>query len=623
MIAPPANPLTIPPNRLTSYISNLASQLRRNSLERQRIRDECWAIYRGAPPATDKEDWQAKIVLPKAWNAIEQAVSAIRRLIDFNREPWRVVAINPLYTAQAERLTRLVSLFLEKADFSTHFFEGLKIAFITGIGIWKVWWDFRPRPKIAVQNNEIVRAEFLEGSLRIKAVDPNAFFWLPGSTFNDWIGTLEIHEVPKHLLSRTLGIDPAIVASLPESRIDPSLKSTTTRFGVTPHTPPLPTVTLYEYFGPIILDGQVVEEAAHVITAGDHLLRATRNGLWHQRPPYVAMSPLKYPLRDDGVGLIEMNRSLLTSLNEIMNMSVDMLLYRLLPIFEVNPLFYDNPEDLQKILRPGTVLSKSQSGINAPGINAIQFPDISSGTMAVMAAIDRAIQEGSLVSEIQQAIPRWRGIQTATEVSLKAANQQSFFGSLASEIEEHAIKPIISLAIDTIIQFLVSSSDPRVPEILGVDAITFATMPREELVAMINGDFDIKVAGVAEQLNATESAQALLELLQVLSSNPQAWLPYLNQSAILNRLLRAFNFRIDDLHDIIEPAPAAQEKMARLQQLEVDRAILKQLPALLDHLRAAAQQAPPATPAPPEEVTPPTPPESIPVPPIPPEGSNG
>lgn len=592
MIAPPANPLTIPENRLAAYINDLASQLRRASLERQQIRDECWAIYRGAPAATQKEDWQAKIVLPKAWNAIEQAVSAVRRLLDFNREPWRIVAINPAYTAQAERMTRLVNLFLEKADFSTHFFEGLKIAFITGLGVWKVWWDFRPRPKIAVQDGAIVRAEFLEGSLRIKAVDPNAFFWLPGSTMNDWIGTLEIHEIPKHLLSRTLGIDPALVTKLPESRIDPGLKASATRFGVSQHRPPLPTVTVHEYFGPVILDGQVVEEAAHILTCGNRVLRATRNGLWHQRPPYVAMSPLKFPLRDDGVGLIEMNRSLLTSLNEIMNMSVDMLLYRLLPIFEVNPLFYDNPDDLQKILRPGTVLSKSQSGINAPGINAIQFPDISSGTMAVMAAIDRAIQEGSLVSEIQQAIPRWRGIQTATEVSLKASNQQSFFGSLASEIEEHAIKPIIAQAVDCIIQFLVSSSDPRVPEILGVDAATFATMPREELVAMVNGDFDIKVAGVAEQLNASDSAQALLELLQLLSANPQAWLPYLNQNAILARILRAFNFRVDDLHDVIEPPPVVQEKMARFQQTQVDQAILRQLPALLEHLRRAAQEAP-------------------------------
>jgi hypothetical protein len=202
--------------------------------------------------------------------------------------------------------------------------------------------------------------------------------------------------------------------------------------------------------------------------------------------------------------------------------------------------------------------------------------------MQVSAELDRSFQEGAFVSEIQQGIPRYRGLQSATEVSAKEENQKSFFGSMAAQIEQDALLPIIDMAADLIFQFIDTSNDPRVAAILGVDADILAGISREELMEMIQGDYIIKVTGITGQLQKAEMLQNLVQVMNIIGQNSEAWLPYLHQDELLRRILEAFRPAIHDIEKIIaDPATVAASKAAT-QSEQLTPEMLKMIPQLAE-----------------------------------------
>lgn len=448
----------------------------------------------------------------------------------------------------------------------------------------------QPGVPITVPQKQVSRQEVMEGRLAIWAVDPYNFYWLPNSKLNRWTGTIEEIELPKWQLMQMAekgAFDPAVIAQIGPMKIDEYQKQSWIRFGELPRntfgpTKETSTVKLTEFYGPLIIDGEIAEANAHVIIANDTwVIYNSKNDKWHQKPPYCAFSPLNLPFRTEGVGLVEMVRSINKALNQIVNLGVDTLLYRLMPIFEFTPDVYENPEDLRTGLTPGKVLRRNTlAGPSDLGLRPIQFEDVSPGASQMAGILDRAHQEGAMVTELQQSLPRWSGAQTATETEAIQENQSSFFGALATDIEQFAIAPIIEMSIDTIMQYLDTASDPRVASILGIGQQVLAGMSQPEVLEMVQGDYEIIVRGLSGQLEKAEMLQNLIQFMNLIGQNPEAWLPYINQDAMLRRILESFRPAIHDIEDIIaDPQTVAANRVAQ-QQREQSGQMVGMIPEL-------------------------------------------
>lgn len=597
-------------SKLVSYVTSWRSQLDSARVHKLQLWNECWQMYRGLEDFSDKEDWQSKIVLPKAWSSVKQAVSVIKRLLSTTTEPWVVEPYNPddmVAQLRGSQMTDLTKVFLEKANFLDAFAEGLECGMIMGVGIWKVWWGLTPITRTRViegpQGKQLVRQEILEGQPYIKAVDPYSFYWLPGSKLNEWAGTIEDIQMPRWKLIELADagvIDPKKLETIGNMRLPETEQYSRLRFNE--RTEPLHgpntdtgTVKITEYFGPVVCDGKIVEKHGHLIIANDTVLlnpHNIRNQFWSRKPPYVGFSPLQLPFRTEGVGLIEMVRHIDKALNKIANLSVDTLLFRLMPLFEVNLEAYENPEDFETGIVPGKILKRNQSYIGQPGITPVQFEDVSGGAMQVAAQLDRSHQEGALVSEIQQGIPRYRGVQSATEIEAKAENQNSFFGSMAADIESQAIRPLVEMVMDLIFQFIDTTSDERVASILGMGQQILAGMSREELLEIVQGDYKVKVSGITGQLQKAEMLESLVQLMNIVGQNPDAWLPYINQSALLRRMLEAFRPLVHDIDAIIADEETVQAYQSATAQQAQSLELLRMIPQLTQMAQQAqAQQA--------------------------------
>lgn len=605
--------------KLTAYVTGWRNQLRTARIDKQNIWTECWQMYRGMEDFSDKEEWQSKIVLPKAWSSVKQATSMIKRLLSAAKEPWNVESENPedlVMAIRGSQMTDLTKMFLDNAHYLEAFAEGLECSFITGIGLWKVWWGLKPRTRVRIVNTppqqlpngqiqpsqkQGIKEEIMEGQLFVRAVDPYNFYWLPGSKPNQWVGTIEEIETPRWDLLRM--VKDGIIDKKDYDRIVPKQiperdKYSFLRFSERPtpiNGPNADTgvVQLTEYFGPIVCDGEIVEEHGHLIVANDTvLLNPTniRNQMWQKRPPYIGCSPLAVPFRTDGVGLVEMVRQIDKALNKIANLSVDTLLFRLMPMFEVNLEAYENPQDFETGITPGKILRRNATFQGQNGIVPVQFEDISGGALQVSATLDRSHQEGSMVSEIQSAIPRYRGLQSATEIETKNENQNSFFGAMAADIELQAITPLVEMACDLIFQFIDTANDPRIASVLGVSGQALQGMTRPEIMEMIQGDYKVKVTGITGQLQKAEMLQNLTQLMNIIGQNPQAWMPYLNQDELLRRVLEAFRPALHDIEKIIADPETQQAAKAAAGGEAQTLQLMQMMPELVRMASEVKQQ---------------------------------
>jgi hypothetical protein len=611
--------------QVVQYVVEWYNKLKKSRQDKVNVWNECWQIYRGVDDFSDKEDWQSKIVLPKAWSSVKQATSTIKRLLKAAKDVWTVEAVNPddyVTVARASQVSDLTKVFLENANYMDAFAEGLECGFIIGVGIWKVWWAIEPRQRTRVRSvvqgpqgpqeisdeqaqqlgipleRQVVREDVIEGKLQIRAVDPYNFWWLPGSKLNKWVGTIEEIEIPKWQLMdmANQGIfNPEVVKNIQPLKINEEQKQGYLRFNERAESSApngdLDLVKLLDFYGPLILNGQIVNKYAHIFVANKQTLLL--NGsipTWQKQCPYIGYSPLSLPFRTEGVGLIEMVREIDKALSRLSNMSVDTLLFKLIPTFEVNLDAYENPEDMETGLTPGKMLRRNSNFLGQPGITPLQFEDISQGSIQVQAALDRFHQEGALVSEIQQAIPRYRGVQTATEIEAKSQYQDSFFGGMAADIEAQALKPLIQLAVDLILQYVDTANDPRVANILGLGAKTLQGMKKEEVLEIVQGDYQIKVSGLSEQLNKIEMLQNLTQLINILGQSPEAWMPYVNQDELLRRVLEAFRPTIRDIENVVaEPALVEARKMAASGEA-VTPELVAMIPTLVQQALQARQQ---------------------------------
>lgn len=730
--------------KVRQYVISWRNQLRMYRYEKLSVWNECWQIYRCQEDWTDKEDWQAKICLPKSFSSVKQATNVIKRFLNASKKPFNLESENPndlVGVRRCEQMTHLTEVMLEKARFLDEFSEALECGFIMGAGIIKLWWGLVPRivtkvqttmvpqvpqglagvttkdgaapqayapqlqhnptdvrgdtqpaeafgnledagrgkqpvssatggdsgssqppteqqplgggvpvelaasnrttqpigqaPKALQQQDirqyptqlpnefinpmnipggggpggatgspqlgsefgppmipqrQIVREEILEGKLFIRAVDPYNFYWLPGSKMNAWSGTIEEIEVPKWELMQMAqeGIfDKDLVASIQPMKLEEQTKQSWLRWGEMPRTTNGPTpdtgvVKLTEFYGPIVIDGEVKERYGHVLVANDTVtLINGKNQFWHRKAPYCGFSPVALPFRTEGVGLVEMVRQIDKAMNRLANMSVDTLMFRLMPVFEVAPDAYENPEDFDTGLTPGKIFRRNLQYPGAEGLKPIQMNDISQGSVQLESQLNVAHQEGSLISQIQQAIPRYRGAQSATETSAMQDNQQSFFGAMAADIERMFLAPIVMMSVDLIYQFLDTANDPRVASILGVEAGVLAGMTREEIMELVQGDYKVHVRGITGQLEKAEMLQSLVQFMNLIGQNPQAWLPYINQNKLLQRILEAFRPAIHDIEEILaDPETAAAQQQAMFgQQITPD--LLRLIPDLI------------------------------------------
>jgi len=183
----------------------IADDIRR---PRKLVWDECWDLYNGRCNWKGKEDWQAKINIPKVRGVVDKATAGFRKALIRMKRFYHVESETKLGTESGFFTMSLIDYWLDQLNFIEEFTTGLKAGLITSTIIFKVFprWvtDVQPRFEEKLEKQEIFEMGIKVGEMLIPAqilVDEPRTKWKLGfqavDPFNMWIGPRNNYRIEK------------------------------------------------------------------------------------------------------------------------------------------------------------------------------------------------------------------------------------------------------------------------------------------------------------------------------------------------------------------------------------------------------------------------------------------
>lgn len=584
---------------------------------------ECWDVANCVHDASYdlKEDWQAKVFIPEAGPAIQKATNLIRRvLISTNRfydlkgggDQVPQEYIEGQKAAIDYHIERMVGdKTREDVPLVNVIMEAIESGFTFGLWILKSWWVPRTRRRVEMNQGGWTESgrsggmswewpgieEVLSPSsgLCAKIINPNQFWFDPEHDFYIEDSFITLPKLMRLAEEEGSPYDMAqirLVASDDSSGSeydtdneeildDLGLRRSSNKYRKHIH--------IREFWGDLTDEkGRIVTENARIVIAnGKYVLNPDNmeNPYWHGRPPYIVGGPIRALFRKEGKSLIRDILSLQRALNNMTNMSLDGLMWKLLKLIWLNVNAVHDPQQA-KSPRPGEpILTKTSE----PPMGEVPFSDMPPGALQETDFLRRAMQNVHGVTEfISPAHPIRRDV-TATEFARSASESNAHFEAIAREIEEKLIEPGIDMVRWLMIQFWRDFEDPALQQIAQKYRLPWAmAVNDEQRIQFMLGMVRVESRGISSYFERQERLKQLVNFLEITGKVPE-FKQRLKLRNILDRLLREM-----DLGDSADLVITKEEEM-ELQQREQAAAMNQGQPPQLEQMEGLLAMLPPET----------------------------
>ena len=554
---------------------------------------DCWDAYTCTQDYSGKAAWQAKSYIPELAPAIRKAVSLIRRILlkqeDYFdlRDPINLDSMSPSLEGQKKALVYHLGQVKFKGGqngFINHLLEAIESGFTFGVGILKLWWE--PVSKNTMEQGLEIdfqtgqpqpyfeQVSWMSSMLAAKVIDPRTLWCDPEHTYfieeniTDLPGVIALAKAgiyDKESVDKLKTVDYGTDSEKIKRLTDLNLLEHTNSYKKNVH--------LYEYWGDIFDNkGAISKKNAHVVLANKQYVINSHN-LEHPfrffdflsgKPPYIIFSPIQMLFREEGRSLIEDSIPLQKNINNITNMQIDGLFWKLLKLFEVNPDRLRNPETL-KNLRPGKpILTKGEGNV----IREVAISDTPRGGFMEIEVLRRASQNSHGVTDFLMATQPTKGSTTKGEVVIKTQESNSLFEGIAKTIEENLIEPAIEMARQLIIQYWDDYRNPILQAIASQYGLPFAQDKKEGRIAFMLQSVQVKSTGISSYFQKQMERQELLQFLGVMSKVPPM-AQRLKLRELQERILSTFTF--DSPNKLIISEQEEQELQQREKAEQVAR----------------------------------------------------
>jgi hypothetical protein len=532
------------------------------------IWNNCWDMYCNNQDYSKKADWQSKVFIPELNPAIKKATSTIRRILVQAGEYFDIK--DPIMTDNIRDLSipaqkAALKYHLNSSKFDTKLIQAIEVGFTFGTGALKEFWIPQEKCRIDVSQTTsytdifsppqtktlFEEVKWMSSGFAAYNVDPRQLWFDPDHTYiiEESMTTLpEIMALSKvKMPDGSFYYDPKQVDKLKAEDYAKDSKETErlTSLGLLTATNEFRrNVHLYEYWGPVYnRQGEMLKKNARIVLANKRYVLNTDNienpmrfyGPLYGKPPYIIFSPIDFLFRLEGQSLIEGAISLQKAINNLTNMSLDGLLWKLLKLFEVNPDRLRNPEVLVS-LKPGKPILTSGEG---QAIKEIPISDVPRGALAETEILRKALQNSDFVTDFRLALGTKN--TTATEYEGSSRESDSMFESIGRNLEETLIEPSIEMARQIIVQFWDDFRDPTLQQIAKSYGLPFSALTREERVAFMLKTSWVESRGISSYFEKTVNLKKMVDFLGVISKIPPA-MKRINWRNLIDRIISCFSF---------------------------------------------------------------------------------
>jgi hypothetical protein len=528
-----------------AYIVEYIQKCRKEAMDAAKSRREAWKelwnAYQNKQDNRFKEAWQSKMFAPKVWMKVEKAAAEVKRaLLQMNKLfKFAIDDEQELEDEQKEQLLeempRIEARFkraLEKSNLANVYAEMSKASFLLGKGVPKALWDFE-KEGLSYQNIQALDTHI---SPDYKIYEDER----PPYLVEDQEMNLANFKAMAEKVNKAAGTEiykTKVLDDLEEDfREVERQQEKQKQLGMGRYKEVSKRVYLWQFWGDIIYDdGELEENVLCVVVNKKYLVRKQSNPFDHRKTPYVVTFPLPYPHRGiAGCSLVEPTVRILNTYNNLLNMYVDNMNFSVNKCFEYDPNKLLNPKSV-KTMYPGKTLETT--GSEYPVVKEVPVTPVGKDAISGLEVLDREMQEATSVTEFNQAMPS-KKTKTLGEIEIKTAESRGLFDTIARDMEQNSIKPLLEMSYSLLVQF--SDFEP------------------------IEGKYIIKVGGLSLLLMQKEQGEQIQQVIGMAAKVPQlAQMTDIGQ--LWNKFLGLLNLQdayIDE--DDREVDPAMIEQKAQL-----------------------------------------------------------
>lgn len=332
---------------------------------------------------------------------------------------------------------------------------------------------------------------------------------------------------------------------------------------------PLNEVELIEYFGPLVKNGEVYEEAAHVVIAnGKHLLKYGVNPYWDRKPPYFTAVFNKRPFKGMGSGIADNAVAQQKLINELFSLFVDAVKRDVYAPMAINVDKLADPTQISKGIAPGSIVHVYGDGKASDVIS--DFPSASDAApqlFQVTEALKLSAQKGSSVNTMSSN-PASRARISAQEISSNDQRRLQTLNSLGMEIDLNCIEALVKKTDALLLQFGFTNDNldamAKKGVLLSAEVEMVKQMPEADRFLEAIKDYKIEIRGFRAVMERDKQLRSSAELVQQINQMP----PFVQQSLqwpnILQDLVEHYGFDPNRWIRMNSPQDKAREENAFL-----------------------------------------------------------
>lgn len=336
-------------------------------------------------------------------------------------------------------------------------------------------------------------------------------------------------------------------------------------------SPYFPNVELSEYYGPLLdKNGEPVDDKSYhfVIANGQHLLRDALNPSWEQQSPYFSAIFGARPFKPNGVGVGDSMANIQRVINELFSLYVDALKLDTYAPMAVNADMLLDPSQIDGGIRPREVIQLYGGDAKTAFSELPRASNNSAELFQTIQQLSLSGQKGASINTMTSN-PASRARISAAEVQSNDSRRIAASSSLAKEIDQGCIEPLVERTLSLILQYGFTADNLDLLRMRGVlsdsEYELLANIPPVERFLEASKNYTLDVRGLRSAVERRDFLARLTELLQQLNQMPPDAKQRLDWSRILTDAIETYGFNANKWLRQNTPQDKALEENALLK----------------------------------------------------------
>lgn len=328
-------------------------------------------------------------------------------------------------------------------------------------------------------------------------------------------------------------------------------------------------ITLHEYRCDLVdIDGEIIARNQQVVMADEReiVLGPRPNPFWHGRDWIVYAPVIQIPFSVYGRSFVEGFRRLADTFRGMTNLVLDAAFVSALQMFMVWAQGLEDPTQADSVHPGKTFLASDEVPYGTDFVKSVEMGSISPSVIAIWQGLQGMLRNAQQQNELSLGQLPPKGDITATEITKVDQGQGQLVRSVARDIEDRVVSPLLDLAWATALQFFRPERQPEVTATLTEETVRMITAQREDFQSQ---RIRFQVRGISETIARGERVRSSLAVLQTALSNEVTARAFMQRYSVARWIQRILSDLGIDLTGLELTAEERAEQMAAAQAAQV------------------------------------------------------